>query len=131
MGIEISQQKKRIIILSGPMSGLPEYNYAAFRWAANVLRAEGYQVYNPSEYDHAIGSTWGEMVGTCLETMRMMHNMDCVCTLAYLQGWDDSAGATVERALADYYNWDIESVTDILRSTHMARLGKTTQGAAS
>ena len=33
---------KRRIYLAGPMTGLPDLNYAAFHEAAQLLRAEGY-----------------------------------------------------------------------------------------
>lgn len=40
--------QKRIYI-SGPMTGLSEYNYPAFHAAAQALREAGYHVTNPAE----------------------------------------------------------------------------------
>lgn len=37
------------LVLVGPMTGLPDYNYPAFHAAAAALRAAGYQVINPAE----------------------------------------------------------------------------------
>lgn len=37
------------IYLSGPMTGLPAYNYPAFNAAAVRLRAAGYLVYHPAD----------------------------------------------------------------------------------
>jgi hypothetical protein len=37
------------IYLSGPMTGLPDYNHPAFRAEAKRLRALGYTVVNPAE----------------------------------------------------------------------------------
>lgn len=37
------------IYISGPMTGLPDYNRAAFNAAASALRGQGYDVENPAE----------------------------------------------------------------------------------
>ena len=42
--------KKRIYI-SGPMSGIPEFNFPAFFEAQKLLEAKGWEVFNPAEKD--------------------------------------------------------------------------------
>ena len=37
------------VYLSGPMTGLPDYNRAAFNLRAEALRAAGYSVKNPAD----------------------------------------------------------------------------------
>lgn len=39
------------LYLAGPMSGLPDHNHAAFDTATTALRAFGYEVFSPAEYD--------------------------------------------------------------------------------
>jgi len=79
---------KRIYI-SGPMSGLPELNFPAFRAEADRLRALGYDAVNPAEINE--GETdWH----TCLKTdLRELLTCDAV---ALLPGWLDSKGAHLE-----------------------------------
>ena len=38
-----------IIYLSGPMSGIKDYNYPRFNEVAGLLRAQGHEVLNPAE----------------------------------------------------------------------------------
>jgi len=42
----------KTIYLSGPMSGLPGFNFPAFHAAAAKLRADGFTVLNPAETDN-------------------------------------------------------------------------------
>ena len=49
--------KKQTIYLSGPMSGLPDYNRAAFNLRAEALRAAGYTVNNPAEISVTHGTS--------------------------------------------------------------------------
>lgn len=46
------------IYLSGPMTGLPDYNYPAFNAEAARLRALGYTVENPAENPPVPGHVW-------------------------------------------------------------------------
>jgi hypothetical protein len=39
------------LYLSGPMTGVPEYNWPAFFAAADALKARGHEVVNPAELD--------------------------------------------------------------------------------
>jgi len=77
------------IYLSGPMTGLPGLNFAAFHSMTASLRAVGHTVTNPAEINPD--------GGTCSDCMRrdIAALMDCD-TVATLPGWQDSRGASLE-----------------------------------
>lgn len=89
---------RKVIYLSGPMTGFPESNYPAFDAATRDLRASGHFVYSPSEYGYSgpiegfpIRSAFAEYCRfICLEAD----------TIVMLPGWEKSSGACVENALA-------------------------------
>jgi nucleoside 2-deoxyribosyltransferase len=81
--------------LSGPMTGLPEYNYPAFREAAEFLRAGGLQVMSPHE---ALG---GHGDRTREEYMRedLKQLLECDAIIM-LPDWHLAAGAKLELEIA-------------------------------
>lgn len=82
------------IYLSGPMTGLPEFNFPAFNDEAARLRAMGYHVVNPAEINPANDKTWEQ----CLrEDLREMLTCD---VLALLPNWHGSKGAHLEVQVA-------------------------------
>ncbi len=84
-----SNRRKRLYI-SGPMTGLPEYNYPAFHAAARDLRAAGYLVSNPAERSLPADAPWIEHMR---KNIRMMADCDGI---AMLDGWQHSKGANAE-----------------------------------
>lgn len=83
------------VYLSGPMTGLPEFNYPAFHAAAAELRASGLTVYNPAEYERD-GRTF-EPRAAFKEYTAFICDADAVHMLC---GWESSRGARAEHALA-------------------------------
>ena len=82
------------IYLSGPMSGLPEYNYPAFARAAAALRANGFSVVSPHEIPAELTTSWTKAMSVCIDWL-------FGCThIAMLPGWENSVGATIERTIA-------------------------------
>lgn len=53
--------KNQTVYLSGPMTGLPDYNRSAFNLRAEAFRAAGYTVNNPAEIsvEHGLGKSYG------------------------------------------------------------------------
>ena len=78
------------IYLSGPMSGLPEFNYPAFNAAAAQLRAAGFHVENPAENPIPECKSWE---GFMRLAVVQLATCDRIVTL---DGWQNSRGARVE-----------------------------------
>lgn len=86
------------IYVSGPMTGLPEYNYPAFREKSAFLREIGHEVYNPSEFpydgpleDFPIREAFASYCKFICEEADAIY---------MLKDWKQSAGARVEHDLA-------------------------------
>ena len=47
--------KDQVVYISGPMTGLPDYNRAAFDLRAKLIREAGYQVNNPADISRKHG----------------------------------------------------------------------------
>lgn len=83
------------IYLSGPMTGLPCFNYPEFNRVAQLLRDVGNYVYNPAEKSAEMKSNprkcWSEYCRfICLEADEIV----------LLHGWEKSLGVSAELALA-------------------------------
>ena len=84
----------RRVYLSGPMTGIVDWNYPAFNAAAVELRELGFEVVNPAENGLAPESDWAQHMR--LDVARMME-----CDgLVMLPGWQESKGARIEHRLA-------------------------------
>lgn len=88
--------------LAGPMTGLPEFNYPAFREVAAVLRARGVEVMSPTEVsddeppaDYSAEKPYGYYLR---RSLRMLLDCDEV---VLLPGWEQSRGARLEREIAE------------------------------
>ena len=80
------------IYIAGPMSGLPNFNRAAFNHAHVFLGARGYVVLNPALLPD--GLTQAEYMDICLAMIR------CADAVFMLRDWEKSDGAVAEHALA-------------------------------
>lgn len=90
------------VYISGPMSGYPEFNYPAFRAAAERLRTRGFyaphDVVSPAEIDHGPGAP-GSYPSEHYLRNDLRHLIDCE-VIALLPGWGESIGARCEVAIA-------------------------------
>lgn len=84
-----------IVYISGPMTGLPEYNYPLFNRVADELRAGGFTVCNPAEFFGGLGDRTREEY--MRESVRCLVACDYVVTLP---DWDRSDGAILEIEIA-------------------------------
>jgi hypothetical protein len=105
------------IYVAGPMRGIPEFNFPAFNAAADKLRADGHEVFNPAQRDNerhgkdiSKGNASGdeklaaEQHGFNLR-VALGDDLAWICAeadaIALLPGWENSKGATAEKATAD------------------------------
>lgn len=96
-----------ILYLTGPMTGLPEWNHPAFHTAAAQLRARGYTVINPAENGTEV-TDWV----TCMR--RQIRELTTADALAVLPGWETSTGATLEVHIATTLRMPIHQVAELL-----------------
>lgn len=83
-----------ILYIAGKMAGLPDKGEKAFAEAENRLKSMGFTVLNP----HCLpdGMPGDRYMPICLA---MVNAADAV---ALLEGWEDSQGASIEKAYAAY-----------------------------
>lgn len=111
------------IYLSGPVTGIKDFNYPAFRAEAARLRALGYIVENPAE--NPAQSSWGDYMKVAL---RQMLTCDVI---AVLPGWAKSRGAWLEVSIAERVGMEFceaaeikRGAVDICRERHAETLSK-------
>ncbi|MFL9590475.1 DUF4406 domain-containing protein [Aeromonas schubertii] len=80
------------IFISGPMSGLPNFNRDAFNQQAQRLHSLGHVPLNPAIFPD--GLEQHEYMALCIEMIKIADQM------ILLPDWERSAGATAEHALA-------------------------------
>jgi len=90
------------VYIAGPMTGLPDFNYPAFRAVAAALRARGLEVKSPTEVsddgppaDYTAEMPYGYYLR---RSLRMLLDCDEV---VLLPGWEQSRGARLEREVAE------------------------------
>lgn len=105
------------VYLSGPMTGLPEWNFPAFEAAASALRALGLTVLSPHEKDLADGfDPSGDGAGFDL---RAALEWDVAAVLdsdavVLLPGWEDSPGCAVEVLTAKSLGIPVLRLADVV-----------------
>lgn len=83
------------IYLSGPMTGLPDYNRPAFNEVAKELRAQGKSVFNPADIgpkENIMPRAW-----YMRKDIEGLMKSDSVYLLP---GWEESEGARLEVEIA-------------------------------
>lgn len=93
------------IYVAGPITGLPEFNYPAFRSAGGQLERRGFAVLNPVDAEkHNDTGRPQQWDWYMRHALRMVLEADA---LALLPGWEKSAGATLEFYVATALKLDV------------------------
>lgn len=101
------------IYVAGPMRGIRHFNFPAFDAARNLLVKSGWDVISPADLDREIGFDetqfpddydWRDLkkIGFSIRDA-VKRDVEAIlkCDAIYmLPGWENSAGATAERAIA-------------------------------
>ena len=100
------------LYLAGPMRGIPKFNFPAFHAAAAALRARGYRVFSPAEFDDIFGEKELDITGYVMThpihsyIRRDVHVIinelepNTADGIVMLPGWSESLGASAEVHLA-------------------------------
>jgi hypothetical protein len=114
--------ERRGLYVAGPMAGIPEHNFPAFRRAALRLRNAGYPVISPHEVPPPCGCTgalqecrigdhdWSEFLRADLIVM-----LSDAGRIAVLPGWEHSRGATLEVLIAERLGMPVKPLNEWLQ----------------
>lgn len=109
------------VYISGPMTGLPDFNYPAFNDMARTFRTEGWEVENPAE--HFDGVT--DLPRRQYLEADFASLADC-SHIYFLPGWQNSSGARVEYLIAKEYGLEMLGDTNVpveLEANRLVRNG--------
>lgn len=115
------------LYVAGPMTGRPRWNFDAFEEATNDLRAAGFTVWSPHEYDLEQGFdpdapveafTRDDLKAALRRDLEAVLDVDGIATL---EGYEFSKGARAEVALAFAVSTPVRSVDEW---RHMAEEGR-------
>lgn len=95
------------IYLSGPMTGIAEFNHPAFHAEALRLRSLGYDVVNPAELNPDVTASWHECLRKDLQAL-----LTCEA-IALMDGWQDSNGVHLEMHVAHWVGMKIMTVQEL------------------
>ena len=94
------------------MNRYPDHNLAGFKFAADRLRSEGHEVFNPGEHGEETLLKAKPELKHDREHFRkpvirkdVLYIIDEADTIAFLPGWERGRGARVEHALGVYLDF--------------------------
>ena len=97
------------IYIAGPMHGLPDHNYPAFKTVAELLRAGGRDVVSPTDRVNHIPPEPGPeyAIGMLKDSIKDMLGCD---EMYLLDGWSESRGVALELLLAVLFQYPIRKL---------------------
>lgn len=103
------------LYVSGPMTGIEEFNFPMFNAAAATLREAGYEVENPADKGIIEGWEWEDYLRYDIKVL-----MDCD-GVAQLHGWGNSRGARLEADVARSLSMPVRLLNAWLSDTALER----------
>lgn len=94
------------VYIAGKMNGLPDKGRKAFEEAEEKLKAMGFTVLNPACLPD--GLPGNRYMPICLTMVNVAD------ALVLLDGWEDSPGARLEKAFAEYQGKTVFTLHDLL-----------------
>ena len=101
------------VYLSGPMTGIPNYNREAFNDAARRWEGAGFKVNNPARLEHGYDRTY-----YMREAVKSVLAADA---LVVLDGWKASVGAVLEVVIAGALGTPVYEDAEPIGSIYAAR----------
>lgn len=98
------------IYLSGPMTGIPEFNHPAFNATTSALREKGFDVINPAEVNPDLSMSWENCIRKDIKAL-----LDCDA-IALMPGWESSRGVHLELHIAHRVGIEILFVSHLLET---------------
>ena len=95
--------------LSGPMSGIKDFNYPAFHANAAFLRNSGWDVLSPAELDADLGINADMVMTEEIYLDIIKHDYAALIksdAIAFMPGWEKSRGAKLESDFANVLKLD-------------------------
>lgn len=102
------------LYISGPMTGLPKFNFEAFNAAYLALCQRGYIVTNPAQMPPR--PTYEDLMRNDFLAMASMNLIYERCGVALLPGWEGSNGSKRECDVARAYGWTVKPLDQWLNN---------------
>lgn len=91
------------VYISGPMTGLADYNAPVFNAAEKRLTAAGHVVLNPARHGTIVGYEWSDYMRLALIDLAAADGIHM------LDSWQKSRGARLEYAIAKQLGFEVIS----------------------
>ncbi|EJY8954015.1 TPA: DUF4406 domain-containing protein [Escherichia coli] len=102
-----------VIYIAGPMTGYKDHNRTAFSMAATRLAAAAHVVLNPATLPDGLSQQ--QYMSICIPMLM------CADVIYLLDGWEESAGARAEYAMALKLNMPVSYPSDRAASETVAQ----------
>ena len=101
------ENQKKFVYISGPMTGIKDFNLPAFDKAEKHLKSFGYNVINPADNQRKNPSdTWENYMREAIKQVCLCH------IICFLPGWSDSKGALFEAKVAGIIGTEAKLIED-------------------